>query len=265
MSDDAGESTGASSSSIVEFRDVGLEYDTGTRALAGVSLQVFEGEFLTLVGPSGCGKSTILRLVAGLSHPSDGQLVIDVGRRSSANPISVVFQDPTLLPWRSVESNVTLPLELRGVDRRSRRVESDRVLQLVRLGEHRRDLPRQLSGGMRMRVAIARALTGDPELLLMDEPFAALDEITRQAMQDELLRIWQATRCTIVFVTHSVSEAVFLSTRIAVMTPRPGRIAGVFDIALSGQREAELRTATEFTQLVASVSRTLHAHMEGVT
>ncbi len=231
-------------------------FENGTTALSDVSLEVRRGDLLSLVGPSGCGKSTIMRMLAGLTQPSEGTIEV-VHNTANPQPVSVVFQDATLLPWRSVLANVALPLELRNVRRREREEAARSALELVGLAGHARALPRQLSGGMRMRVSIARALVGHPPLLLMDEPFGALDEITRQQLQSELLRIWSLEKCTIVFVTHNVTEAVFLSNRIAVMTPSPGRIAEVFKVRIAYPRSNELRTAPNFSQMVASVSAAL--------
>jgi NitT/TauT family transport system ATP-binding protein len=219
----------------------------GLPAVDSVSIDIERGEFVTLVGPSGCGKSTILRLLASLSSPTSGEIGFgaDVDW-SGGNAVGVVFQDATLLPWRNALDNVGLPLELQGVSRRVRRQRALEALSLVGLTSHVSSLPRQLSGGMRMRVAIARALVNEPSLLLMDEPFGALDAITREALQVELLRIWDARRCTIVFVTHSVSEAVFLSSRIVVMTPHPGRVAQTVTVEIPYPRGPEIRTAPAF-------------------
>jgi len=201
-----------------------------------------------------------MRVIAGLTRPTEG--TIDVAHDTdNPQPVSVVFQDATLLPWRSVLANVALPLELRKIRRRDREEAARSALELVGLAGNARALPRQLSGGMRMRVSIARALVGHPPLLLMDEPFGALDEITRQQLQSELLRIWSREKCTIVFITHSVTEAVFLSNRIAVMTPSPGRIAELFEVPIAYPRSDDLRTAPEFSKLVASISVALHQYL----
>ncbi|HLH67758.1 MAG TPA: ABC transporter ATP-binding protein [Candidatus Dormibacteraeota bacterium] len=249
---------------LVRLRHVGHTFGNGTRALDDVSLDIRRGEFLSLVGPSGCGKSTIMRMIAGLTRPSEGEIRM-VGAEGDRQDVSIVFQDATLLPWRTVLANVALPLELRHVSRREREAAARAAIELVGLGPQVKALPRQLSGGMRMRVSIARALVSHPPLLLMDEPFGALDEITRQQLQNELLRIWSQERCTIVFVTHSVMEAVFLSTRIAVMTPSPGRVADVFDVPIAYPRSDDLRTTPEFSAQVAAVSRSLHRNMAGGT
>ena len=247
---------------LVRLDHVRHTFANGATALADVSLDVHRGDFLSLVGPSGCGKSTIMRMIAGLTRPSGGRIEI-AHDSDSRQPVSVVFQDATLLPWRSVLANVALPLELGGVRRREREEAARAAIELVGLGGHTKALPRQLSGGMRMRVSIARALVVHPPLLLMDEPFGALDEITRQQLQSELLRIWSQERCTIVFVTHNVTEAVFLSTGIAVMTPSPGEIAQTFEVPMGYPRADELRTSPEFTGVVASVSAALHRRMVG--
>jgi NitT/TauT family transport system ATP-binding protein len=245
---------------LVRLKHIRHTFQNGATALTDVSLEVRRGDFVSLVGPSGCGKSTIMRMIAGLTRPTEG--TIDVAHDTdNPQPVSVVFQDATLLPWRSVLANVALPLELRKIRRRDREEAARSALELVGLAGNARALPRQLSGGMRMRVSIARALVGHPPLLLMDEPFGALDEITRQQLQSELLRIWSREKCTIVFITHSVTEAVFLSNRIAVMTPSPGRIAELFEVPIAYPRSDDLRTAPEFSKLVASISVALHQYL----
>ncbi len=239
---------------IVRLRAITKRFGAGIEALAGVDLSVARGEFLSLLGPSGCGKSTLLRIIAGLSEPTAGSrslAVAGVGR------VGFVFQDPTLMPWASIADNVLLPFRLA---RRVGDVERARVhaaLEAVGLAGFEGAYPRQLSGGMRMRVSIARALVTDPDLLLLDEPFAALDEITRMALNDDLLRLWERHRPTIVFVTHSVFESVYLSTRIAVMTRRPGWIAADMPIDLPQPRERALRTAPDYAATCAEVSAQL--------
>lgn len=246
---------------LVRLKNVSKVYQTGTVALQNMNLTIREGEFISFVGPSGCGKSTAFRMIAGLAEPSQGRLEVlglsPKDARKKGTGVSFVFQDATLLPWRSVWDNVILPLELRGVPKISQRDEAFRVLNLVGLVDHVKALPRQLSGGMRMRVSIARALISRPKLLLMDEPFGALDEITRQNLQDELLKIWQHEKMTILFVTHNVFEAVYLSTRIVVMTPRPGRISTVLDVPVPFPRDESFRSSPEFGTLVAKVSTSL--------
>jgi NitT/TauT family transport system ATP-binding protein len=206
---------------------------------------VRDGEFVSLIGPSGCGKSTLLKLVAGLLEPNDGRLVWwrgDLARVGEAGRrMSFVFQDPTLMPWSRVEANVRLPLDLGGMSKGEARERVDRALDLVGLTSFRRNFPRQLSGGMRMRVSIARALVTEPQVLLMDEPFAALDEITRQHLNDDLLALWQALKFTLLFVTHNVAEAVFLSQRVVVMGTRPGRVVRQVAVEARYPRDGEFR------------------------
>lgn len=250
------------SPALVTMRNVHKVYQTGTIALQNVNLDIHEGEFISFVGPSGCGKSTIFRLIAGLGDVSEGEVQVLGNRpdlaRQQRGAVSYVFQDATLLPWRSVLENVALPLQLRGTSERECMREAMRVLELVGLQEYRQALPRQLSGGMRMRVSIARALVAKPKLLLMDEPFGALDEFTRQTLQDELLSIWQQEQMTVLFITHNVFESVFLSTRIAVMTPRPGRIQAMIEVPFSYPRDQNFRTQRGFSELVERVSHALH-------
>ncbi|QYR21760.1 ABC transporter ATP-binding protein [Paenibacillus sp. sptzw28] len=236
-------------------------YPNGTVAVQDVNLSITEGEFLCFVGPSGCGKSTIFKMITGLSGPTGGTLEVMGTTPKQARKQSdtaFVFQDHTLLPWSSVIDNVALPLALRGVSRKERQLEAERVLQLVGLKDYMKSMPRQLSGGMKMRASIARALVSKPKLLLMDEPFGALDEITRQTLQLELLDLWSRDQeMTVLFVTHNVFEAVFLSTRVAVMTPRPGKIAAVIDVPVPFPRDESFRTTPEFGQIVRSVSDAL--------
>ncbi len=224
----------ASAQPAICVRSVTRVFDTGVRALGPIDLEVARGEFLALLGPSGCGKSTLLRLIAGLDQPSTGEVHVPGGR----DKVAYVFQDPHLMPWRTVLRNVALPLELRG----QRPDAAMHAIEQVGLAEAAHRYPAQLSGGMRMRVSLARALVTQPDLLLMDEPFAALDEITRNALDERLLALWSQHRMTVVFVTHSVGEAAFLAQRAAVMSPRPGRIVGERGIALSPERDAALRT-----------------------
>ena len=230
-------------------------------ALEGVDLDIRRGEFLSLLGPSGCGKSTLLRIIAGLSKPSSGirrlSLETDRAGHIPAGRIGFVFQDPTLMPWSTVVDNVLLPFHLAGRIRPGERERAGAEIQSVGLAGFERAYPRQLSGGMRMRVSIARALVTDPDLLLLDEPFAALDEITRMALNDDLLRLWDSRRPTVVFVTHSVFESVYLSTRIAVMTPRPGRIVAEVPVALPQPRERRLRISPDYAALCATMSEQL--------
>jgi len=249
---------------IVALSGVGKRFASGLEALDGIDLTVARGEFLSLLGPSGCGKSTLLRIIAGLSEPTRGTCRLSLGElslRESGKPIAsgrigFVFQDPTLMPWSTVAANAELPFRIAG---RVGAEERDRVaaaLRSVGLTGFERAYPHQLSGGMRMRVSIARALVTDPELLLLDEPFAALDEITRLALNDDLLRLWETRRPTVLFVTHSVFESVYLSTRIAVMSPRPGHIVADLPVALPRPREGA-RTSPAYAAMCDAVSRAL--------
>jgi NitT/TauT family transport system ATP-binding protein len=242
---------------LIELRDVTKRYANGTLALLNVGLSVQPGELVTLVGPSGCGKSTILRIVTGLGDVTAGQVVVDGmppdKARASSHEMSFVFQDATLLPWLTVQANVELPLKIRGVPSKERAAAAAEKLKLVGLDGFARVYPRELSGGMKMRVSIARALASEPKILLMDEPFGALDEITRQKLNDDLLQMWQAAGCTIVFVTHNVFEAVFLSTRVVVMGNRPGRIVGELPIPEPYPRPPEFRTSARFGEYAAGV------------
>jgi NitT/TauT family transport system ATP-binding protein len=236
---------------MLAFEGVSKRFEDGTVALDGVDLQVAPGEFVTVVGPSGCGKSTLLRIASGLDTASGGVL------RVATSKIGYVFQDPTLLPWRSVQANVELLGELDGLSRVERTRLANEALELVGLTEFARHLPRALSGGMRMRASLARSLTLRPELFLLDEPFGALDEITRQRLNDELLQLFLAQRFAALFITHSVSEAVFLSTRVVVLSGRPGRVLGSFEIPFDYPRAPELRYDEPFARLSGAVSACL--------
>ncbi|HEY1413539.1 MAG TPA: ABC transporter ATP-binding protein [Rhodopila sp.] len=230
---------------------VGRRFPGGVEALRDASLRLSEADFVALLGPSGCGKSTLLRLIAGLDQPDSGALVWD-GRPPAPGDIGYVFQDATLLPWGTAEDNVFLPLRLRGMSREAARPAVHAALHRVGLNGFEKARPRQLSGGMRMRVSIARALVTKPRLLLMDEPFAALDEFTRHKLQADLLAVWHAAGCTVVFVTHSIYEAAFLARRIVLMTPRPGRIDREISSGLAAGPETRLDPA--YAALVAEVS-----------
>lgn len=245
---------------LVSFKNAGKIYENGTVALAGLDLDVREGELLTLLGPSGCGKSTILRLIAGLDNVTSGTLTRDFERDHAS--IGFVFQDPTLMPWASVFDNVFLPLRLRGRARNEGTPVVEEVLGLVGLGSFPMVFPRELSGGMRMRVSIARALVLRPPLLLMDEPFAALDEITRFKLNDDLLALQGELGTTIVFVTHSVFESVYLSTRIAVIASRPGRVVAEIAIDAPSPRDRDFRTSSVYAHYCAHASRALHGAMD---
>lgn len=229
-------------------------------ALQDIDLQIEPGEFISLIGPSGCGKSTLLRVIGDLTQPTTGTVEVNGKTAHQArldHDYGMVFQDSVLFDWRTVAKNVSLPLEMLGYDRTRRKERVDEMLRLVELqgfGDHH---PWQLSGGMQMRVAIARALAFEPALLLMDEPFGALDEMTRERLNIELLEIWRRMRSTVVFVTHSISEAVFLSTRVVVMSPRPGRIAGTVDVDLPQPRTVDTREEPRFFELVTEVRELL--------
>src|SRR5712691_3531576 len=261
---DAVLSSDVAAPAVVALQGVTKRFASGLEALSGVDLAVTRGEFLSLLGPSGCGKSTLLRIVAGLSEPTGGSCRLALGKSENAistGNIGFVFQDPTLMPWSTVAANVELPFRIAG---RVRSAERDRVaasLHAVGLAGFERSYPHQLSGGMRMRVSIARALVTGPALLLLDEPFAALDEITRHALNDDLLRLWEAYRPTILFVTHSVFESVYLSTRIAVMAPRPGRIVGDLRVDLPQPRDPAVRTVPAYALMCETVSAALAAAM----
>ncbi|BBI32201.1 ABC transporter ATP-binding protein [Cohnella abietis] len=246
---------------VLGLKNVSKTYRNGTVAVQEANLSIHEGEFVSFVGPSGCGKSTIFRMAAGLSQPTAGQIDILGGTPEQArtsNSISCVFQEATLLPWVSVSENITLPLQLRKQPRKQQLEEAERVLQLVGLQDYAKALPRELSGGMKMRVSIARALVAKPKILFMDEPFGALDEITRQTLQEELLTIWQKTeQMTILFVTHNAFEAVYLSNRIMVMTPRPGRISDEIAINIPYPRGEQFRAHSDFSNYVRQVSESL--------
>ena len=242
----------------VALRGVGKTFANGTRALAGLDLEVRAGEFLALLGPSGCGKSTALRIIAGLTEPTQGavewQSAADAATQSR---IGFVFQEPTLMPWATVFDNVLLPLKLGGAPAGKAAASVEAVLARVGLQEFGRAFPRELSGGMRMRVSIARALVVEPALLLMDEPFAALDEITRFRLNNDLLTLWQALRTTIVFVTHSVFESVYLASRIVVMAARPGRAFGELAIDAPYPRDQNFRTSAEYAAFCRRASAAL--------
>jgi NitT/TauT family transport system ATP-binding protein len=229
-------------------------------ALQGIDLLIEQGEFVSLIGPSGCGKSTLLRVIGDLIQPTTGTIEVNGKSAHQArldHDYGMVFQDSVLFDWRTVAKNVALPLEMLGWERRKRKERVEEMLRLVELqgfGDHH---PWQLSGGMQMRVAIARALSFEPPLLLMDEPFGALDEMTRERLNIELLELWRRLESTIVFVTHSISEAVFLSTRVVVMSPRPGRIAGIVEIDLAQPRTNDTREDPRFFELVTEVRELL--------
>jgi NitT/TauT family transport system ATP-binding protein len=241
---------------IARLQQVDKVYANGVVALRGLDLDVGEGEFLSLLGPSGCGKSTVLRLVAGLGEVSGGRIEWS-GGNGRPGDIGFVFQEPTLMPWATVRKNVLLPLKLRGVPLEEADARSREAIGMVGLDGFEHAYPRELSGGMKMRVSIARALVTHPRLLLMDEPFASLDEITRFKLDNDLLALWARQRWTVVFVTHSVYESVYLSTRIAVMTARPGRTASEVAIDAPTPRDETFRTSPLYNEYCRSVSARL--------
>jgi len=238
---------------LLTLTGVSKTFDNGTKAFGPLDLAVRDGEFVSLVGPSGCGKSTALRVIAGLLSPSAGDVAFPAARPE----VGFVFQEPTLMPWATAHGNARLALELKGVARAEADARAREALARVGLDGFENAYPRELSGGMKMRVSLARALAAKPKLLLMDEPFAALDEPTRQALNDDLLKLWREDGLTVIFVTHSVYESTYLSTRVVVMTPRPGRIAS--DIALDSPpaRGEAFRLSPEFSQAAAKVSEAL--------
>ena len=242
---------------LVRVRDVSQVFANGVRALDGASLDIEAGEFLSVLGPSGCGKSTLLRLIAGLAVPTAGTIDWPQGRPD----LGFVFQEPTLMPWTTALANVALPLKLRGVARSEREARAAEALAGVGLGGFEKSYPRELSGGMKMRVSIARALVTAPKLLLMDEPFGALDEITRRRLNTDLLELWQRTRFTVVFVTHSVFESVFLSQRIVVMSARPGRVRSELAIPAPYPRSETFGTSADYAALCRLASAQLSEAM----
>jgi NitT/TauT family transport system ATP-binding protein len=232
-----------------------------TTALQGIDLEIGEREFISLIGPSGCGKSTLLRIIGDLIEPTEGKIVVNgksARKARTDRDYGIVFQDPVLYDWRTVAKNVALPLEMARWPREKRAERVQKMLELVELTGFEKHRPWQLSGGMQQRVSIARALSFDPALLLMDEPFGALDEMTRERLNIELLQIWEASGSTVVFVTHSIAEAVFLSTHVVVMSPRPGRISQVIPVDLPQPRTATTREEPRFFELVTQVREALH-------
>jgi len=253
----------SASSTVVSISGVDKVFEGSsgrTVALDSIDLSIVQGEFVSLIGPSGCGKSTLLRLIGDLISPTTGTVAVNGKPARQARlgrEYGIVFQAPVLFDWRSVQANVALPLEIKGVSRADRDERVRATLELVELGEFAKHYPYQLSGGMQQRVAIARALALRPSILLMDEPFGALDEMTRERMNSEVQRIWQQTATTVLFVTHSIPEAVFLSSRVVVMSPRPGRIAGIIDIDLPRPRNDDTREAARYFELITDVRETL--------
>jgi NitT/TauT family transport system ATP-binding protein len=259
------EATGRGQPSVIDIRGLSLIFqtaDTPVFALSNIDLSIGAGEFVSFIGPSGCGKTTLMRVIADLERPSEGSIAVNGVSPEEARlkrAYGYVFQAPALYPWRTVIRNVTLPLEIMGLDRREREARAVKYLDMVGLNGFERKFPWQLSGGMQQRVSIARALSFEPQLLLMDEPFGALDEITRDHLNEQLIGLWEQTRKTVVFVTHSISEAVFLSTRIVVMSPRPGRIIDLIDCDLPPKRTLDIRETPEFLAIAHRVRQALRA------
>jgi NitT/TauT family transport system ATP-binding protein len=251
---------------VVDVRGLSLTYEAADGpvfALSNIDLQIADGEFVSFIGPSGCGKTTLLRVVADLEQPTGGQIKVNGVSPNEARlrrDYGFVFQAPALYPWRTIEKNIELPLEIFGLSKAERRERSQRQLELVNLKGFEKKFPWQLSGGMQQRASIARALSFDPKLLLMDEPFGALDEIVRDHLNEQLLQLWDKTGKTVLFVTHSIPEAVFLSSKIVVMSPRPGRIIDVIDASILGrQRKLEIRETPEFLRIAHRVREGLRA------
>jgi len=255
----------ATADTVIRAEKLSLTFQTADApvyALSEVDLAVARGDFVSLIGPSGCGKTTLLRVIADLEHPTAGTISVNGVSPHQARvdrSYGYVFQAPVLYPWRTVERNITLPLEIMGIGRQERRRRAEHYLDLVNLNGFEKKHPWQLSGGMQQRVSIARALSFEPDLLLMDEPFGALDEITRDHLNEQLLQLWERTGKTVVFVTHSIPEAVFLSTRIVVMSPRPGRIMDVIDSDLPADRTLDVRETPEFLRIAHRVREGLRA------
>ncbi len=254
----------------IRLLQVGKQYHTGSGSVVALSptdLAIAEGEFVVLLGPSGCGKTTMLRLIAGLIEPTQGQVQVggrDLWARGRRDPaavaeLGVVFQDANLFPWYTIEQNIALPLSMRGVARSEQRRRARELAATVGIAGFERRWPRELSGGMRQRAAIARALSTDPEVLLMDEPFGALDAMTRDVMNLELQRIWRQTRCTIVLVTHSIAEAVFLADRIVLLSPRPGRVDHIVEVDFPRPRAAAVQADPVFAAHCAALRARLEA------
>jgi len=253
----------APGAAVVSLHNVGKTFESGTTALDRFNLAVREHEFVSLLGPSGCGKSTALRIIAGLSAASQGTVEWPGAAAAGPGQIGFVFQEPTLMPWADVAANVRLPLKLAHAEEARSHAAVRQALDSVGLSEFAQSYPRELSGGMRMRTAIARALVTEPQLLLMDEPFAALDEITRFKLNNDLLKLWQELRRTVIFVTHSVFESVYLSQRIVVMTPRPGRVFAEIAIDAPYPRDERFRTSAEYAASCRLVSEALGEAMAG--
>ena len=258
--------TTAASECVIDISGLSLSFQTSdgpVQALSGVDLQIARGEFVSFIGPSGCGKTTLLRAVADLEAPTSGSIRVNGMSPHEARvkrAYGYVFQAPALYPWRSVARNIALPLEIMGIGKAERAARVAKGLDLVNLTGFGNKFPFQLSGGMQQRASIARALSFDPDLLLMDEPFGALDEIVRDKLNEQLLRLWDVTKKTVLFVTHSIPEAVFLSTRIVVMSPRPGRIHDVIECGFPRERTLDIRETPEFLEVA---NRVRHGLREG--
>lgn len=240
----------------ISLKNIGMEYQNGVTALTNVSIDIKKGEFVSLLGPSGCGKTTLLRIIADLLKPTSGEVTVGGETPTEARlkrKYGIVFQSPVLYDWRTVKKNVMLPLEILKVPKADREERAMQMLELVGLTDFADRYPKQLSGGMQQRVGIARALAIQPAILLMDEPFSALDEFTREKLHEDLLRIWRKTDKTIVFVTHNIAESVFLSDRVCVLSPHPGRLSALIDIDLPRPRTAEIKNTIEFTDYVAKI------------
>lgn len=240
----------------IRLKDIGMEYQNGVTALTNVSIDIKKGEFVSLLGPSGCGKTTLLRIIADLLTPTSGEVTVGGETPTEARlkrKYGIVFQSPVLYDWRTVKKNVMLPMEILKVPKADREDRAMQMLELVGLGDFADRYPKQLSGGMQQRVGIARALAIQPEILLMDEPFSALDEFTREKLHEDLLRIWRKTDKTIVFVTHNIAESVFLSDRVCVLSPHPGRLSALINIDLPRPRTADIKNTVEFTEYVAKI------------
>jgi NitT/TauT family transport system ATP-binding protein len=254
---------GGAGAPVVAVNGVSKTFESSggrTVALEGIDLSIEPGEFVSLIGPSGCGKSTLLRLIGDLTTPTAGTITVNgkpARKAREDRDYGIVFQAPVLFDWRTVQANVALPLEVKGIARGDREGRVKATLDLVELGDFARHYPYQLSGGMQQRVSIARALALEPSILLMDEPFGALDEMTRERMNSEVQRIWQQTGTTVVFVTHSIPEAVFLSSRVVVMSPRPGRIVRIIDVDLPRPRTDDTRETARYFELITEVREAL--------
>ncbi len=253
----------SSPEAIIDIRDLDLTFETAdgpVHALSGIDLKIQAGDFVSFIGPSGCGKTTLLRVIADLEHPTRGSILVENKSPHEARLsrcYGYVFQAPALLPWRSIEKNIQLPLEVMGLSRQVQKQRSEKYLDLVNLSGFEKKHPWQLSGGMQQRVSIARALSFEPDMLLMDEPFGALDEITRDHLNEQLLQLWAKTQKTVVFVTHSIPEAVFLSNRIVVMSARPGKIIDIIDCDLPADRGLEIRDSEAFRHIASRVRKGL--------